>query len=315
MAEEAKKVKVKTVNRTGKKLVKKALVIGAAKKKQVNADQIKKLNEEIKAKREQQSVESRVKSEELNEKQPSSTEATAGKPEKKYSLTIGARELLAAGCHLGHKISKTNPKAKENIYTARDGIQIFDLLKTREALEEACNYLHNAARNGKKIAMLGTKRQAREVVKRIAVENNLPYITDRWLGGTISNWEQIRKNIKKLVDIKEGLAKGSFKEKTKKEQLLLQKEVIRLEKIVGGLSTLGNDLFDIIVMVDGNLEKTANNEARMRGVKTVAICDTDCNPNLFDYAIPANDDNVKSISLIIEEIGRAIKAAGVNNKK
>ncbi len=307
MAEKAKKVvKTKTVNRTGKKLVQKALVMGAKKTKSVNSlDQIKKLNEEVSKKK----LETRSEKVENTETRSEKSEVGAEKIEKKYSLTIGPRELLAAGCHLGHKIAKTNPRAKENIYAARDGIQIFDLMRTKDALEEACNFVYHTIKSGKKIVMLGTKRQSREVVKRVATENNIAYVTDRWLGGTITNWEQIRKNIKKLIDLKEGLEKGSFKDRSKKEQLEMAKEVIRLEKIVGGLVTLSNDLFDVMIVVDAGLEKTAISEAKLRKVKTVALCDSDTDPNRVDYAIPTNDDNVKSISLIVEEIGRAIKAA------
>ncbi len=312
MAEVAKKVKTKTVNRTGKKLVKKALVIGAKKTKSVNSlDQIKKLNEETKSIKATKEVEKRSQVSDVRAQEDNREE----KIEKKYSLTIGPRELLSAGCHLGHKIAKTNPRAKENIYAARDGIQIFDLLKTKDALEDACNFIYQSVKSGKKLLFLGTKRQSREVVKRIATENNIAYITDRWLGGTISNWEQIRKNIKKLVDLREGVEKGSFKDRSKKEQLEISKEIIRLEKIVGGLVALGNDLFDVMIVVDAGLEKTAIKEAKLRKVKTVALCDSDTDPFKVDYAIPTNDDNVKSISLIVEEIGRAIKAATTNVKK
>ena len=282
-------MKTKTVNLTGKKLVKKALVIGkkeTSNKKQVTTDK---------------------KQEVRNEKPEIKTEQ---KPEKKYELTIGLKDLLAAGCHLGHKVSKTHPKAKENIYIAKDGIQIVDLVKTQAALEKACNFIYNSRRNGKKIVLLGTKRQAREVVRRVAMDAGVPYVTDRWLGGTITNWEQIRKDIKKFIDLKDGLEKNKFTENTKKEILEMKKESIRLERMVGGLTTL-DKLFDIIFLVDANFEKTAIREAKLRGIKVVAITDTDTNPKRVDLAIPANDDSVKSINLIVEEIGRAIKSAGV----
>ena len=130
------------------------------------------------------------------------------------------------------------------------------------------------------------------------------------MGGTITNWEQIRKDIKKFIDIKNGLEKNTFTESTKKELLEMKKETIRLEKMIGGLTSL-EKLFDIIFLVDAGFEKTAIKEAKLRGIKVVAITDTDTNPKKVDFAIPANDDSVKSINLIVEEIGRAIKAAGV----
>lgn len=289
-------VKKKTVNLTGKKLVKKALVIKKNKKSKI---------ESLKPKKEVKVAENV-----LIEKKTVDAKAMAVKEDKKYDLTIGLKDLLTAGSHLGHKVSKTHPKAKENIYMAKDGIQLIDLVKTQSALEKACNYIYNSRRNGKKIVLLGTKRQAREVIKRVAIDAGVPYITDRWLGGTITNWEQIRKDIKKYVDIKDGLEKNTFTERTKKELLEMKKETIRLEKMIGGLTSL-EKLFDIIFLVDAGFEKTAIKEAKLRNIKVVAITDTDTNPKKVDFAIPANDDSVKSINLIVEEIGRAIKAAGV----
>lgn len=307
---DTKKTVTKTVNRTGKSLVQKALVIKsksatASAKALADKEKIKKLNEKV-------ALEKNLKEQSLKSKEVESVEIKKEivKEDKKYSLTIGLKDMLGAGCHLGHKVSKTHPKARVNIYAAKDGIEITDLTKTNTALEKACNFIYNAKRNGKQIVMVGTKRQAREVVRRVAMDAGVPYVTDRWLGGTISNWEQIRKNIKRLIDLKEGLEKGKFTESTKKEQSEMGKEVGRLERNVGGLVGV-EKLFDIIFVVDVGVEKTALKEAVLRGVKTVAIVDTDADPRKVNFAIPANDDSVKSISLIVEEIGKAIKAAGV----
>ena len=298
----AKEIK-KTVNRTGKKLVAKALVVKAKNQSNVTAENIKRQNEKLALEK------SKAQNQKLNE-EVFEVKKDSVKEDKKYELTIGLKDLLAAGSHLGHKVSKTHPKAKDNIYVAKDGISIFDLTLTLKALEKACNFIYNARRNGKSIVLLGTKRQAREVIKRVANDAGVAYVTDRWLGGTISNWEQIRKNIKKLNDIKEGLAKNKFTDLTKKEIGDLGKEQIRLEKIVGGLAKL-DKIFDILFIVDSGFEKTAIKESKMRSVKTIAITDTDSDPRKVDFAIPANDDSVKSINLIVEEIGKAIKAAGV----
>jgi len=240
-------------------------------------------------------------------KEVKTTESTI-KADKKYNLTIGLKDLLDAGCHLGHKISKTNPKAKQFIYAAKDGIQIVDLTKTLAKLEDACNFVYNAKRNGKQILLVGTKRQAREVVRRVAVDAGLPYITDRWLGGTISNFSEIRKNIKRFNELKTGFDTGKFNEQSKKDQSLLRKEYSRQTKMVGGMGNL-EKLFDVIFVVDAGFEKTAIKESTDKGIKTVAITDTDSNPQKVNFPIPANDDNVKSITLIVEEIGKAIKAA------
>jgi len=300
----AKEIK-KTVNRTGKKLVAKALVVKARTQSKVTAENIKRMNEKVALEKENLKLKTQNLKEEV-------TAEGKVKEDKKYELTIGLKDLLAAGCHLGHKISKTHPKAKENIYIAKDGISIVDLTKTLNDLEKACNFIYNARRNGKQIALLGTKRQAREVIKRVATDAGVAYITDRWLGGTISNWEQIRKNIRKYNDIKDGLEKNKFTDKSKKELLDLSKEQIRLEKMIGGLANL-EKMFDVLFIVDAGFEKTAVKETKMRNIKTVAISDTDADPRKVDFAIPANDDSVKSINLIVEEIGRAIKAAGVKN--
>jgi small subunit ribosomal protein S2 len=142
------------------------------------------------------------------------------------------------------------------------------------------------------------------------LDAGVPYITDRWLGGTVSNWSEIKKNIKKLNDINTGLEGGKYAEMSKKDLSELNKEKIRLERMVGGLTKL-DKLFDIIFVVDAGFEKTAIKESREKGVKVVSMVDTDSNPEKVDFAITANDDNVKSITVIVEEIGRAIKAAGV----
>lgn len=301
------KTKVTTINRRGKSLVKKALVVKAKKNKIVDKNKIKEVNEKIK-----KNIE--IKNEELetkNKKREARNEKEVRKEDKKYNLTIEVQDLLKAGCHLGHKISKTNPKMKEYLYQARDGIQLFDLNKSFENLERACNFIYNSKRNGKQIALVGTKRQSREVVRRVALDAGVPYITDRWVGGTISNWDQIKKNIKKLNELVAGLSEGGkYSGESKRELSILNKERARLEKMVGGLIKL-EKLFDIVFVVDAGFEKTAVKEARESNLKIAAMVDSDSNPEKVDFPITVNDDNVKSITIIVEEVGRAIKAAGV----
>lgn len=301
------KTKVTTINRRGKSLVKKALVVKAKKNKIVDKNKIKEVNEKIK-----KNIE--IKNEELetkNKKKEARNEKEVRKEDKKYNLTIEVQDLLKAGCHLGHKISKTNPKMKEYLYQARDGIQLFDLNKSFENLEKACNFIYNSKRNGKQIALVGTKRQSREVVRRVALDAGVPYITDRWVGGTISNWDQIKKNIKKLNELVAGLSEGGkYSGESKRELSILNKERARLEKMVGGLIKL-EKLFDIVFVVDAGFEKTAVKEARESNLKIAAMVDSDSNPEKVDFPITVNDDNVKSITIIVEEVGRAIKAAGV----
>jgi len=230
------------------------------------------------------------------------------KAERKYTLSVGLKDLLAAGSHLGHKVSKTNPKARENIYVAKDGIQIIDLIKTLAKLDEAANFIYRAKKSGQTVVLIGTKRQAREVVRRVAQETGVPFVTDRWLGGTVSNWPEIKKNIRRLNDIKSGTEAGKFVTYSKKDLSILHKETGRLNKMVGGLTSL-EKLFEVAMVVDAGFERTAVKECMEKGIKVVAMVDTDGDPGKVDVAIPANDDNVKSITVIVEEIGKAIAAA------
>ena len=302
---EKKKI-VKTVNRSGKALIKKALVVKAKKQSKISVENIKKLNEK---KLEEKAILAKASEDLKNGVVGIEGKKEIVKEDKKYKLTIGLKDLLNAGCHLGHKISKTHPKARDFIYAKKDGIEVIDLVKTLDSLDKVCNFVYNQKRNNKQIVLVGTKRQAREIVRRVATDAGVPYVTDRWLGGTITNWDQIKKDIKKLNDLKDGIEKGKFTENTKKEISEMNKEVTRLEKIVGGLVSL-DKMFDVLLVVDAGFERTAVKEAKLKKVKTIAISDTDANPYKVDLAIVANDDSTKSVNLIMEEIGRAIKAAG-----
>lgn len=294
-----KKVIKKTVDLTGKKKEKPSLVLKAKKTKKVlKKTDIKKLNEKMARKR------AGIKKKETGKiKSPAVVGKKGG---KKYKLSIDARDLLKAGCHLGHKKSKTHPKAQDSIYMVRNGVAVFDLPKSLKLLEKAGNFVHDEAKKGKKIVMVGTKRQAREVVKRVATELGLPYVTERWLGGTVSNWDQIKKNIEKLNDLRKGVEEKRFAQNTKKERSLIKKDIIRLERMVGGLSKL-DKLFDILFVVDAGFEKTAVREARGKGIPIVGMVDTDTDPRIVDWPIPLNDDSVKSVTIVVEEIGKAIK--------
>ncbi len=300
------KVIEKTVNLTGKEVKKPSVVLKAKKKKEIaSKEDIKKLNEELVKKK---AAVKKAASKKIARKTKvgAGVKAKKAKTKGKYELSVDARDLLKAGCHLGHKKSKTHPKARESIYAIRNGVAVFDLPRSIGFLEKACNYIHGEIKAGKQIVMVGTKRQAREVVKRVAVELDVPYVTERWLGGTISNWDQIKKNIDKLNDLRKGIEENRFTSNTKKEQSLIKKEVVRLERIVGGLAKL-DKLFDVMFVVDAGYEKTAVREAKGKGIPVVAMVDTDTDPRIVDWPIPLNDDNVKSVTVVVEEIGKAIK--------
>jgi len=228
---------------------------------------------------------------------------------------IGLRDLLEAGCHFGHQSSRWNPKMKPYIFTARDGVHVFDLAKTKEGLEEAMNYVKQLTKEGKTIVFVGTKRQAKKVIEEVAQTVGMPYVSQRWLGGTITNWEEIKKRIERLQELKEKREKGEFKKFTKKERILIDREIARLERLFGGLVGL-EDLPEAIFVVDIKKEIAAVKEANKRGVKIVAVVDTNSDPDLVDYVIPANDDAIKSIELIARKVGEAVeKKKGSKSKK
>ena len=303
--QEAKKkvVKVKTVNLTGKEIKKEATVIRQVKevKPVEGKEAIQKLNAKVLAGKEKKveakPVETRPEVKKVEEKKE--------EPQKEYKPTIEIRDLLKAGCHLGHKVSKTHPKIRPYLFRAQDGIQVFDLLRTYPKLVEALTFVYNARLKSKKIVMVGTKRQAKEVVKRIAVEAGVAYVTNRWLGGTITNWDQIRQVVTKYETMKQKWDKGEYNSESKREQSVVKKELVRLGSMVEGL--IGHDkMFEVMIVVDAGFEKTAVREAKNRGLKVVGLVDTDGDPNRVDFVIPTNDDNVKSVTLIMEEIGKAL---------
>ena len=219
---------------------------------------------------------------------------------------VSLKDLLEAGAHFGHQASRWNPKMKPYLYTVRDKIHIFDLAKTREGLEKACEYVKKTTAEGGKIIFVGTKRQAAAIVKEEAKKAGMPWVCQRWLGGTITNWEQIKKNVEKLVEMKEKKEKGEYKKYTKKEQILIDREIARLEKFFGGLVGLEN-LPAAIFVVDIKKEKTAVREANRKEIPVVAIVDSNSDPGLVDYVIPANDDAVGAIKLIVGAVAEAAK--------
>jgi len=219
---------------------------------------------------------------------------------------ISLKDLLEAGAHFGHQAARWNPKMKPYLYTVRDGVHVFDLAKTKEGLEEAAAFVKTTAAKGGKIVFVGTKRQAAAIVMEEAKKAGVPFVCQRWLGGTITNWEQIKKSIDKLTEMSEKREKGEYKKYTKKEQLLLDREIARLEKFFGGLVGL-KELPEAIFVVDTKREETAVKEANQKGIKVVAIVDSNSDPDLVDYVIPANDDAVGAVKLVVGAIAEAAK--------
>lgn len=223
------------------------------------------------------------------------------------------KELLDAGVHFGHLKSKWNPKMRPYIFMERKGIHIIDLNRTAEKLEDAANAARQIAKSGKKVMFVATKKQARDIVANAARSVNMPFVTDRWLGGMMTNFATIRRSVKKMQNIERMLSDGSLSNVTKKERLTLTREKDKLEKVLGGVANL-NRLPSALFIVDIHHEHLALQEAQRLGIRTIAMVDTNSDPNSVDYAIPANDDASKSIALITNTITEAIKE-GLNDRK
>lgn len=220
--------------------------------------------------------------------------------------SIDLKELLEAGCHFGHQVQRSYPKMKPYLYGARDGVHIFDLVQTKEAMEKAADFARSVAAAGGKIVFVGTKRQAREIINEEAKKAGMPRVFERWLGGTITNWEEIKKRIGLLKEMRQKREKGEYKKYTKKEQILLDRRISRLEKFFGGLETL-EEIPAALFVVDIKREATAVDEARAKNIPVIAIVDSNCNPDLVTHVIPANDDAVGSIKLITQYIAEAVR--------
>lgn len=215
--------------------------------------------------------------------------------------------FLEAGCHFGHQKRKWHPKMAEFIHMEKNGVHIFDLVKTAEQLKLAYNYAYDLGKNGKSMIFVGTKRQARDIVKKAAQDAGAMYITSRWLGGLLTNWDQINKSLQRMIEIEEGLKSDKFKGYTKFERVKLEKEQGRLERFFAGIRQLKNQP-DCIFVVDTNREKISVTEASKKEVPVIALIDSNSDPSQVTLPIPANDDAVKSIKLIVEQIAAAYKA-------
>lgn len=220
-------------------------------------------------------------------------------------MNISLEQLLEAGVHFGHQVRRWNPKMKPYLYGARDGVHIFDLAKTKQGLEEAYKFVRDLVAGDGTIVFVGTKRQARSIVVEEAERAGVPYVSERWLGGTITNWEQIKKSTTNLSKMKEKRSAGEYKEFTKKEQLLLNREIGRLERFFGGLSGL-TTLPDAIFVVDTHKEAAAVKEAVKKGITVVGLVDSNSDPFLVDYVIPGNDDAVRAIKIVVAAMAEAV---------
>lgn len=226
---------------------------------------------------------------------------------------VFCQQLLEAGVHFGHLQKKWNPKMEPYIFGKKKKIHIIDLHKTITALETAAAVLKNIAKQGNKILFVATKKQAREIITNLAKSVDMPYVTERWLGGMLTNFSTIRKSIKKMQNIEKMLSDGTLDEFTKKERLTLERDKNKTELVLGGVAKL-KKMPSAIFLVDIEHESIALAEARRLGILTLGIVDTNVDPNLVDYPIPCNDDATKSIAVVSEFLVKAI-AEGLEERK
>ena len=215
------------------------------------------------------------------------------------------QQLLEAGVHFGHLKKKWNPKMLPYIFAEKKGIHIIDLNKTVECLQETAAALKQIALSGKKILFVGTKKQAKDIVKESALKVNMPFVTERWLGGMLTNFNTVRKSVKKMQSIEKMLGDGSFDSVTKKERLTLSRDKEKMEKVLGGIAQLGR-VPAALLLIDIGHEHIALAEAKRLGIQTFGVVDTNCDPNKVDFAIPGNDDATKSIAIIVNYLVAAI---------
>ncbi|OQP45801.1 30S ribosomal protein S2 [Niastella populi] len=215
------------------------------------------------------------------------------------------QQLLDAGVHFGHLRKKWNPKMLPYIFAEKKGIHIIDLNKTTEHLTEAAAALKQIARSGKKIMFVGTKKQAKEIVTECARKVNMPFVTERWLGGMLTNFNTVRKSVKKMQSIDKMLSESTADVLTKKEKLTLGRDRDKMDKVLGGISQLGR-VPAALFIIDIGHEHIALAEAKRLGITTFGMVDTNCDPNKVDFAIPANDDATKSIAIITQYVTAAI---------
>ena len=218
---------------------------------------------------------------------------------------VAMKQLLEAGVHFGHQTRRWDPRMAEYIFQARNGIHIIDLQKTSKKLDEAYAFVKEQVEEGKTVLFVGTKKQAQECMKEAAIKCGMYYVDQRWLGGMLTNFDTIQKRIQRLKDLEKMEEDGTFDVLPKKEVILLKKEMEKLERNLGGIKDM-DKLPGVIFLVDPKKERIAILEAKKLNIPVVGIVDTNCNPEDVDYAIPGNDDAIRSVSLIADVMANAI---------
>ena len=218
---------------------------------------------------------------------------------------VTMKALLESGVHFGHRTNKWNPKMRQYIFTERNGIHIIDLQQTVKLLDDSYDFIRDTVSKGGTVLFVGTKRQAQDTIREQAERCGMPYVTERWLGGTITNWTTIQKRIFELERLERMRDSGEINLLTKKEGLMIEREIARLEHRLSGVRSMKR-LPDILFVVDVNREDTAVHEANLKNIPVVALVDTNCDPQFVDYLIPSNDDAIRAIKLLVGKIADAV---------
>ncbi|GAB4322407.1 MAG: 30S ribosomal protein S2 [Leptolyngbyaceae cyanobacterium] len=218
---------------------------------------------------------------------------------------VSLAQLLESGVHFGHQTRRWNPKMDPYIYTARNGVHIIDLVQTAKLMDEAYNYVRNASEQGKKFLFIGTKRQAAGIVAQEASRCGAYYVNQRWLGGMLTNWATIKTRVERLKELERREETGALDLLPKKEASMLRRELEKLQKYLGGIKAM-RKIPDVVVIVDQRREYNAVQECQKLGIPIVSLLDTNCDPDVVDIPIPANDDAIRSIKLIVGRLADAI---------
>ncbi|MGN1392688.1 MAG: 30S ribosomal protein S2 [Succinivibrionaceae bacterium] len=220
---------------------------------------------------------------------------------------VSMRDMLDAGVHFGHQTRYWNPKMKQYIYGARNGVHIINLEKTVACFDDALNFISNKVAHKGKVLFVGTKRAAAEQVKEAALSCGQYYVNHRWLGGMLTNWKTVKQSIKRLKDLENQSTDGTFDKLTKKEALERTREMVKLERSLGGIKDMGG-LPDVVFIIDAEVEHIAIKEANNLGIPVVAIVDTNSNPDGVNYVVPGNDDAIRAINLYLDNVANIINS-------
>lgn len=218
---------------------------------------------------------------------------------------VSLAELLESGVHFGHQTRRWNPRMSQYIYTARNGVHIIDLVQTAQLIEDAYDFMRSSSEQGRKVLFVGTKRQAAGIIAQEASRCGSYYVNQRWLGGMLTNWETIRTRVERLKELERLEESGALDRRPKKEASMLRRELGKLQKYLGGIKNM-RKVPDIVVIVDQKREHNAISECQKLGIPVVSILDTNCDPDVVDIPIPANDDAIRSIKLIMGKLADAI---------